>query len=467
MPVGGGCRPPAAAHPGRGRPRPHSRAHRHSARRRAPGPGRGVCPLGPAPASAPRPCGTAACGTARAPPWRHALPARRLQEAREDVPPRRVGAPLGPRGQEHVGPHVVDTRSERPGTAPRLLRRHGRGSPWHGRRRGPLRAGAVGARLAGRRHEGLPAQRQGARHHPGAEGRQAEDADRGPAGLRDGVPPHPHGWRRARAPCGSSGRTTRRPPAGLEGRTRAPVAPWGPVGGLGHPRGGAEGRSGAARAGQAPDPPGRGRLRLRLSPPGQGLQPPRRRGPLAPAAPASEACPPAGALRSTGMPPRHHAYGPLRPPRLCRRCPGVAGAPPSLVPPVSRGAEEGCSRGCASPGLPAGAATPPAWAAAAASGRRPLRPSPCRWQARPLGLRTVGASWAVACAPAWRRAPSPQMGWARGCRTWLSRPPALRVPGLWLFPWEVALLLHTPACAGHTTERESFPSFGSSISKAV
>jgi len=107
---------------------------------------------------------------------------------------------------------------------------------------------------------------------------------------------------------------------------------------------------------------------------------------------------------------------------------------------------------------------PPAWSAASASLRRPMLPSPARLQARPPGLRTCGATWAFACATAWRLALIPRMRLSRGCRRLVSRPPALRAPGLWLFPWEVALLLHTPAFAGHTSVREAFTLHGSALS---
>src|SRR4029453_17245160 len=72
------------------------------------------------------------------------------------------------------------------------------------------------------------------------------------------------------------------------------------------------------------------------------------------------------------------------------------------------------------------------------------------------GASTVGATCAFACATAWRLAPIPQMRLSSGFRRLVSRPPALRAPGLWLFPWEVSLLLNTPAFAGHTTGQDPF-----------
>ena len=39
--------------------------------------------------------------------------------------------------------------------------------------------------------------------------------------------------------------------------------------------------------------------------------------------------------------------------------------------------------------------------------------------------------------------------------------PCAPTPGRWLFPWQVCLLLNTPAFAGHTTGRDTFASSGS------
>jgi hypothetical protein len=144
---------------------------------------------------------------------------------------------------------------------------------------------------------------------------------------------------------------------------------------------------------------------------------------------------PVGSLGSTGITPLPRSYGPLRHPRIFGRFPGVAGSTTSLAPPVSRWDEEGFSSCLACPCPHAVAPTPPEWSAASASVRRPMLPSPFRLQARPLGLLTCGATSAFACATAWKLATIPQMVWSRGFRRLVSRPPALRATGLWLFPW--------------------------------
>jgi hypothetical protein len=142
-----------------------------------------------------------------------------------------------------------------------------------------------------------------------------------------------------------------------------------------------------------------------------------------------------GSLRSTGITPLPPYYGPLRHPLIFGRCPGVPGSTTSLAPPVSRRDEEGFSSCSACPCLHAVAPTPPEWSAASASRRRPMLPSPFRLQARPLGLLIFGATDAFACATAWKLATIPQMVLSSGFRELVSRPPALRATGLWLFPW--------------------------------
>ena len=106
-----------------------------------------------------------------------------------------------------------------------------------------------------------------------------------------------------------------------------------------------------------------------------------------------------------------------------------------LAPPFSRWDEEGFSSCLACPRPHAVAPTPPEWSAASARVRRPMLPSPSRLQARPPGLLTFGATCAFACATAWKLALIPRMRLSRGFRRLVSRPPALRATGLWLFPW--------------------------------
>src|SRR5215475_3297600 len=174
-----------------------------------------------------------------------------------------------------------------------------------------------------------------------------------------------------------------------------------------------------------------------------------------------------GSLRSTGITPLHHYYGPLRHPLIFSRFPGVSGYTTYLAPPFSRWDAEGFSSCLACPCAHAVAPTPPEWSAASASVRRPMLPSPFRLQARPLGLLTFGATNAFACATAWKLAPIPQMVWSRGFRKLVSRPPALRATGLWLFPWEVSLLLNTLAFPGHTSGRSLFNESGSLRSSSL
>jgi hypothetical protein len=142
-----------------------------------------------------------------------------------------------------------------------------------------------------------------------------------------------------------------------------------------------------------------------------------------------------GSLCSTGITPLPRYYGPFRHPLIFGRFPGVSGYTTYLAPPFSRWDEEGFSSCLACPCPHAVAPTPPEWSAASASLRRPMLPSPFRLQARPLGLLTFGATCAFACATAWVLATIPQMVLSRGFRKLVSRPPALRATGLWLFPW--------------------------------
>ena len=133
---------------------------------------------------------------------------------------------------------------------------------------------------------------------------------------------------------------------------------------------------------------------------------------------------PASALLRTPPPPSHL--------RSISRCSGYT---TYLAPPFSRWDEEGFSSCFACPCAHAVAPTPPEWSAASARLRRPMLPSPFRLQARPLGLLTFGSTDAFACATAWTLAPILKMRLSSGFRELVSRPPALRATGLWLFPW--------------------------------
>src|SRR5215510_9975821 len=128
---------------------------------------------------------------------------------------------------------------------------------------------------------------------------------------------------------------------------------------------------------------------------------------VAPASHSSEESQTVGSLRSTGITPLPHYYGPFRHPLIFGRFPGVSGYTTYLAPPVSRWDEEGFSSCLACPCSHAVAPTPPEWSAASASLRRPMLPSPFQLQARPLGLLTFGATCAFACATAWKLAPIP------------------------------------------------------------
>src|SRR4030095_16008178 len=80
----------------------------------------------------------------------------------------------------------------------------------------------------------------------------------------------------------------------------------------------------------------------------------------------AKALPTVGSLRSTGMPPLHHDYGPRRHPLIFSRFPALAGSATSLAPPFSRREEECFSSCSACPCLHAVAPTPPEWSAASA-----------------------------------------------------------------------------------------------------
>ena len=97
-----------------------------------------------------------------------------------------------------------------------------------------------------------------------------------------------------------------------------------------------------------------------------------------------------GSLRSTGIPPLQRYDGPLRPPRVFRGFPGGPVLQPPWLPPISWRDAAGLSSCLACPCPPAVAPTPPEWSVASASLRRPMLPSPCRWQARPPGLSLSG-----------------------------------------------------------------------------
>src|SRR6056297_890726 len=97
----------------------------------------------------------------------------------------------------------------------------------------------------------------------------------------------------------------------------------------------------------------------------------------------------AGPLRSAGVTPPRHDYGPLRHPLAFGRLPGGAGYTAYLAPPLSRRGEEGFSSCSMCPGHRAVAPTPPECPAASAALRRSMLPSPsgCR-----LGLRVFALS---------------------------------------------------------------------------
>ena len=68
-----------------------------------------------------------------------------------------------------------------------------------------------------------------------------------------------------------------------------------------------------------------------------------------------------GALRSTGIPPLPHYYGPFRHPRVFDRFPGGTGYTAYLAPAISRWDAEGFSSCSACPCPHAVAPTPPEW----------------------------------------------------------------------------------------------------------
>src|SRR3954467_3672805 len=97
----------------------------------------------------------------------------------------------------------------------------------------------------------------------------------------------------------------------------------------------------------------------------------------------------AGPLRSAGITPPRHYYGPLRHPLAFGRLPGVAGYTAYLSPPISRRGEEGFSSCSMCPCRRAVAPTPPERPAASAALRRSVLPSPSGWG---LGLRGFALS---------------------------------------------------------------------------
>ena len=163
-----------------------------------------------------------------------------------------------------------------------------------------------------------------------------------------------------------------------------------------------------------------------------------------------------GALRSTGIPPFHHSAGPFRHPRVFDRWPGGTGDTASLAPAISRWDAEGFSRCSACPCPHAVAPTPPEWVSRVSQSTAPQAAFAFTVAGAASGRLTGGATAAFACATAWRLALIPKMRLSRGFRRLVSRPPALQATGLWLFPWEVSLLLNTPAFAGRTTVQRFF-----------
>ena len=162
-------------------------------------------------------------------------------------------------------------------------------------------------------------------------------------------------------------------------------------------------------------------------------------------------CQPVGLLRSTGITPLPRYYEPVLHPLAFRPLPRNTGYRAYLAPPLSQRDEEGFSSCLTCPCHRAVAPTPPEGPAASATLRRVLPPSP---SACGLGLR----GW-VLSGPARRsRTLRPgdlltirSMALSVGFRALISRRPATRVTGAWLFPRRVCLPLNTPAFAGRTS----------------
>src|SRR5215813_2499096 len=319
-----------------------------------------------------------------------------------------------------------------------------------------LRAIAVCPRLAIRFKDRFQNELAGSLDHTVTDRRHREATHLGPALLRDGLVPQPHGAIRAGDQFVLEWLEEYLDPLGLDGLKRHPINPWSAVVLFGQSICFAARVQLADMDVQAPETPGRFSLRLGVYPPAQVLQ---TDGCLCHRTPASHVV---EGVTHSRVPSFHGHYpaSPLLrtppPPSHLQSISRGTGYTTSLAPPVSRWDEEGFSSCLACPCAPAVAPTPPEWSAASASVRRPMLPAPFRLQARPLGLLTFGATCAFACATAWKLATIPQMVWSRGFRKLVSRPPALRATGLWLFPWEVSLLLNTLAFPGHTPGQDPF-----------
>jgi hypothetical protein len=294
---------------------------------------------------------------------------------------------------------------------------------------------AVRPRLEVRFKDGLQDALEGSLNHPITAGRDRQEAGTFAALLRDRLVPQPPGAIRTGDQCMPYLLEKRLEPAGLNGFKGDAVNARRAVIGLGQLGGFIQYFRFADMDLQAPEPPGRFSLRLGVYPPAPVLQ---LHGCLCHRPPASHGV--EGVTNSRG--PSLHGHYPVSP--LLRTPPS-----PSRLQVISRwtgyttylaSADFAAGRGGSLQLL--GVSLSPCCRSHPAGVVRRVSQSATAHTAFTFtvagsasGAITFGATCAFACATAWRLAPIPQMRLSRGFRRLVSRPPALRATGLWLFPW--------------------------------
>src|SRR4029450_980492 len=326
---------------------------------------------------------------------------------------------------------------------------------------------AVPTRLEVRFKDGFQDELEGSLDHTVTDGRNREEAGTCAAFLRNRLVPQPHGVIRAGDQCVLEWLEEGLDPVCLTGLKRHPSTPWSTVVFFGQSVGFAERVQLADMDVPAPETPGRFSLRLGGYPPAQVWQ---THGCLSHCTPASQVVEGVTNRRVPLLHGHYPASALLRTPpspsrlRLISRWTGYTTYLASADFAAGRGGSLQLLRVSLSPccrSHPAGGVGRVSQSATAHTAFT------FTVAGSASGAITFGATCAFACATAWRLAPIPQMRLSSGFRRLVSRPPALRATGLWLFPWEVFLLLNTPAFAGHTTVRASFPAHGSSMTESL
>src|SRR5713101_14092 len=206
------------------------------------------------------------------PAWRDSLCPRSFQPQLEPRPHVRVVDPLCHLRHKQGRPASIAGRVHIHGNDAGLVLHHRLRHAPDGVMGGALGAIAVRTRLEVRCTEGFPDALAGSRDHPGTDRRPRQHAATLPTVLGHRLVPYPPGARRA----GDQGGPTRLQqlvyPAGRNGCKGDAVHTWRTVVGLGQLRGFLACVRCAARARQAPEPPGRCSLRLGVSPPAQVVQ---------------------------------------------------------------------------------------------------------------------------------------------------------------------------------------------------